>query len=126
MWSSQNLSPKATLSIGLVNLPQPSLQERLSKSIVDNQILLIGIPTILGLTLIAFILYALRQRGVPAPTPSTKEPVQTLIAEIAKLDHSFQENELDEAEYRSKRAELKQRLLQALEYEDPQTKEETS
>ena len=126
VWSSQNLSPKATLSIGLVNLPQPSLQERLSKSIVDYRILLIGIPSVLGVALIAFILFALRHRGVPAPTPSQKEPVQTLIAEIAKLDHSFQENELDQAEYRSKRAELKQQLLQALEYEDAQTKEETS
>ena len=126
VWSSQNLSPKATLSIGLVNLPQPSLQKRLSKSIVDYRILLIGIPSVLGVALIAFILFALRHRGVPALTPSTKEPVQTLIAEIAKLDHSFQENELDEAEYQSKRAELKQRLLQALEYEDAQTKEETS
>ena len=126
VWSSQNLSPKATLSIGLVNLPQPSLQERLSKSIVDYRILLIGIPSILGVALIAFILYALRHRGVPALTPSPKEPVQTLIAEIANLDHSFQENELDEAEYRNKRLELKQRLLQSLEYEEEGSKEETS
>ena len=125
VWSSQNLSPKTTLSIDLVNLPQPSLWEGLSKSLVDNRILLIGIPSILGLALTAVILYALRHRGGPAITPPQEKPAQTLIAEIAQLDNLFHGNKLDETEYRSKRAELKKRLLQALEYEDIRPKEET-
>lgn len=122
VWEARDLPARSTLFIELTNLSQPSLWQRISSGFSGGQAFRIGIPSALGLGLLVFLIYALmfrRDAPMPAPAPgpspsaSPRKAADALVAEVAQLDDLFEAEKLAEPDYRQRRAELKQRLLEA-------------
>ena len=118
VWSVPNLTSRASLSIELTGLPQPSLWQRSANAVEENHLLVIGIPALVTAALCVILLYSLRRRSKPVPATSNANP-QGLIDEIARLDNLREDGRLDESEYRQRREGLKQRLRSTIEYEEP-------
>ena len=109
---------RASLSIELTGLPQPSLWQRSVNIVEENHLLVIGIPALVTAALCVILLYSLRRRSKPVPATSNANP-QGLIDEIARLDNLREDGRVDESEYRQRREGLKQRLRSTIEYEEP-------
>ena len=122
VWAAQDLSPGSTVAMELYGLPQPSLWSRLGEGLTEGPYLRIGIPTALGLVLLALLIYAVMFRRAPsvpvspllAPNkPQFTENLSPLMEAIARLDDLYEERGIDEEGYRRRRAELKGRLLES-------------
>lgn len=116
VWSIPDLGQRTSLDIELSGLPQPSLWQRTSSIVEDNQVIVIAIPALVTITLCLILLYSLRHR---AQTTVPNSDTQLLINEIARLDNLHADGRIDESEYRQKRQALKQKLRSAIEYEQP-------
>ncbi len=117
VWSIPNLPQRAGFEIELTGLPQPSLWQRTSSAVEDYHLLVIGIPALVAAALGLILLYSLISRSTPATIANPNH--QSLINEIARLDNLYQDDRIDDAEYRQERTKLKRRLRRAIIYEDP-------
>ena len=115
VWSVPNLPQRANMTIELTGLPQPSLWQRASSAVEDNYLLVIAIPALVTVALFLILFLTLRRRMT---TPTSHSNPQALIDEIARLDNLHEDGHLDETEYRQRRDALKQKLRDALQYED--------
>ena len=117
VWSVPNLASRASLAIELSGLPQPSLWQRTTDTVEDNHLLVIGIPALVAVALCVVLIQGLRRRS--ASTPDSNASPQGLIDDIASLDNLYEDGRVEEAEYLQRRSELKRRLQNTIEYEEP-------
>ena len=127
------LEPGTRLTVTIGDLPGPSLLTRVGDGFADTDNWRVAIPSAVGAVMAVLLAYALMRRpsravatvgGQAVPFSGTAGPEeraenaalrdparQALMQEIAALDDSFQDNELPEEEYNSRREELMTRLL---------------
>ena len=117
-WEGLGFGRGQGLQLELTNLPQPSMLERLEKSLLDGAFWRIAIPCAVGAVLALLLLWGIRGRwrgvaGYPSPGDNDGDSVQVeaLVGEIASLDERYQSGDLDEAEYRLQRKELVDQVL---------------
>jgi hypothetical protein len=110
VWEAHGLTAPSTLSIDFSGLPQPTFWQRVQDGFTEGSHPYIAIPSFLGLGILALLAYALLRRQ-PQPTMSSS---QHLLEEIARLDDLFESQAIEEAHYRQRRADLKQRLAQLM------------
>ena len=120
VWEARSLEPGAVLLTELRGLPQPSLWQRTRDGFSDGQYLQVGIPSLLGLGLVALLVYALMlQRRTPVPALTSgpshgtpREDVDALLEEVAHLDNLFEEQRVPGPEYRRRGLGLKLRIVE--------------
>ena len=120
VWEGQDFTTGQGLTVELVNLPQPGRLARSLDLITGESFWHIAIPTALGMALALVLLYALvrspRAADIAVPVVRTPhanggpDPRQALIRAIAALDEEFQQGQVPEAEYQSRRARLKEQI----------------
>ncbi len=134
VWERMEIPPGQGVLLDLSNLPQPSLWQRFTGRITDVGLWLAVIPATLGATLAIALLYGAARRprtatdgqDIPAAAANpmsslTSEQRQLmltpecrrLVEQVAALDHQFQQGQLPESEYQTRRAALKKDLLAA-------------
>ena len=118
--STDSLAARAEVAVQVQGLPAPSLRVRLQRLVDRVGGSQAGIFGALGVVLVLPLLYAVyRMRGgwrrkaarmpvAPAATPDTGE---ALLLEIAQLDDDFAAGTIVEDDYRRRRADMKQRLI---------------
>ena len=121
VWEGQDFDPGQGLMVELANLPQPSLPVRLGKAVSSGTFWQTAIPATLGAALAAVLLYAgfksPRMAAVPtgvSPASTSGDPArrEAVVRALATLDERFQQGQVPEAEYRSRREQLKSRVLE--------------
>lgn len=121
-WQGQDFAPAQGLAVELTNLPQPSLAARLGRSVTGAEFWIIAIPIMLGVVLLAALLYG----GFRIRRPTTVSGLavlgqsndnsahrELLVREVAILDEKFQQGQVPDAEYQAERVQLKDRILAA-------------
>jgi hypothetical protein len=121
VWQGGDFEIGQGLVLELTNLPEPNLATRLGKSATSGALWRAAIPGAAGAVLAFLLLLGITgasRRAVPPviafPEGLSREPPHrdSLIREIAALDEGFQQGDLPEAEYRSRRDGLKDQILE--------------
>ena len=126
-YEGRDFPPGQGLQLEITGLPLPGVWDRFSNSVTGGSFWQIAIPSGLGTTLAAMLLWGLI-RGYRPDTPipqdhstlsAAPDPAERarVIRLVATLDSRFQEGNLPEAEYRAERRRL---IGQALEPEASQ------
>ena len=120
-YEGRGFPPGQGIQLEVTGLPMPEVWDRFSNSVPEGAFWLIAIPSALGATLAAMLLWGL-VRGyrpdatsddalaMPAQSADRDERARVIQA-VAALDLRFQEGDVSEAEYRSERQELIARVL---------------
>ena len=120
-YEGRGFPPGQGIQLEVTGLPMPEVWDRYSNSVTEGAFWLIAIPSALGATLAAMLLWGL-VRGyrpdatsddalaMPAKSADRDERARVIQA-VAALDLRFQEGDVSEAEYRSERQELIARVL---------------
>ena len=126
VWETRDLPPRQGVMLAISNLPQPGPLTRLAQTAANPGLWQTAIPIMLAVALAAALLYGGWRGARPAaakaaaiippsaganPLPPTRR--QDLTLAIAALDETFEQGQLDAAEYQSRRAELLSQLRQA-------------
>jgi hypothetical protein len=123
VWQVQDFAPGQGLTVELTNLPQPSLLDRLGRSVTGAGFWIIAIPVMLGVVLLTALLYGGYWHRRPAiavgpevrlPTISNSARRDALVRQVAELDERFQQGQVADAEYQAQRRRLKDRILSAV------------
>ena len=121
VWQGKDFQIGQEMVLELTNLPEPGLATRLGKSATSGALWRAAIPGAAGAVLAFLLLLGITgasRRAVPPviafPEGLSREPPHrdSLIREIAALDEGFQQGDLPEAEYRSRRDGLKDQILE--------------
>ena len=132
-WEGRNIPAPSPDNAGGVELefdglPQPGVLARTGGVLSGGSFWLAAIPSAMGAALLALLVVGLARRFrppiaydaglglAPAATPSPQRAA--IVSALAKLDESYQEGELDEADYLSQRDELVARALGEPSYAD--------
>lgn len=124
VWETRDLPPRQGVMLAISNLPQPGPLTRLAQTAADPALWQTAIPIMLAIALAAALLYGGFQKSRPTaakaaailpPSAGNMPPTrrQDLTLAIAALDETFDQGQLDAAEYQSRRAELLTQLRQA-------------
>ncbi len=120
-WEGRDFGPGQGLTLELGQLPQPGIFTRVGKSVSDERLWRIAIPSMLGVVLALLLIYA----GFKAPRSATATPATpagpgangtpteeraALVMAVATLDQQFHQGDLAEDEYRTHRIELRARI----------------
>ena len=123
-WEGRGISPGQGVELELMELPEPSLPDRIEKAVTSASLWYAILPGSLAAFLAVLLLFgALRGRidlrTVPAASGESGEDVfpgrESMIQEIADLDDRFERGELINLDYRERRQALKSRVLEATE-----------
>ena len=119
-WEQRDLSPGDDLQLTLLNLPQPDLWTRFVNAVAAATFWQVAIPSVVGIVLASLLLvgafkpsvpaFALPEATVRAEGGTTHDRAQ-LVREVADLDERFQNGEVAEADYWSRRRQLKSTIL---------------
>lgn len=126
VWETRDLPPRQGVMLAISNLPQPGPMTRLAQTAANPALWQTAIPIMLAVALAAALLYGGWRGARPSaakaaailppsagnnPLPPTRR--QDLTLAIAALDETFDQGQLDAAEYQSRRAALLTQLRQA-------------
>ncbi len=119
-WEQRNFSPGDDLQLTLLNLPQPDLGTRFVNTVAAATFWQVAIPSVVGIVLASLLLvgafkpsapgYPLPDSTVQAQGGTTHDRAQ-LVREVADLDERFQNGQVAEADYWSRRRQLKSTIL---------------
>ena len=119
-WEQRDLSPGDELQLTLLNLPQPDPWTRFVNVVVAATFWQVAIPSVVGIVLASLLLVGAFKPSVPAyPLPEATVQAQggttldraQLVREVADLDERFQNGAVAEADYWSRRRQLKSTIL---------------
>ena len=138
VWEGREIPPGRGVALELAQLPQPSLPVQMAQTLTDGNLWESAIPVMLALALAALLIYAWFRGHRPAPATAgmtatldssvdhsgadyagggVADPApagrQALVQAIARLDDSFEQGQLSEGEYQSRRAGLLEQLRPA-------------
>jgi hypothetical protein len=100
----------ASVELTFTRLPEPTTWQSLrTRARNADAYVKIGVPVAAGAILAGLLAYVFVVRS--RRRPETSENRDLLVREIASLDGRFEQGEIEEAEYLSRRAELVQRAL---------------
>ncbi len=113
-WEGRDFPPGRGLELALTGLPEPGVWTRFGNSVTDGTFWQIAIPSAVGATLAALLLWGLVQRCRPTPVHQTAGPTTgqesperaSLIQAVAELDERYQQGQVSEKEYRQQREGL--------------------
>ena len=123
VWAAADVPPSQGVTLELANLPQPGLAQRTAQAVANPGFWKVAIPSALGAALAGALVYgALRPSGLAAAGPppgSSGNGVspqrigqrERLVRQVALLDRQFEEGQMPEADYLSRRAGLKDMIL---------------
>ena len=136
VWSVGQQAEGSRIAFKIGGLPGPPFFDRLGDAFTDGPYLKLGIPSALGAVLAGLLLYTLlfRRAGkaapanrsaeaapaVPAttelhgPQATSKEKERSLMEEIARLDDLFQGGGMAGVDYRMRRRELKESVIETV------------
>ena len=118
-WEGRDFPPGRGLELALTGLPEPGVWTRFGSSVTDGTFWQVAIPSAVGATLAALLLWGLVQRYRPAPahyagwpTAGQESPERTsLVQAVAELDERYQQGQVSEEDYRQQRQRLIARVL---------------
>jgi uncharacterized membrane protein len=120
VYEGRNFAPGQGLQLEIIGLPMPGVWSRFSGSVTGGRFWQITIPSALGATLAAMLLWGVIRgyRPVtainqPDTAVQTVEPAEraAVVRAVAELDQRYQEGDIAEDEYRVQRRELMARVL---------------
>jgi len=118
-YEARDIPPGPGLQLEITGLPFPGVWTRFSNSVTGGKFWQVVIPSVLGATLAAMLLWGLLKGYKPAPGP-TGSPARTnldpaeraaVVRAVADLDQRYQEGSLPDLEHRIQRQELMARVL---------------
>jgi hypothetical protein len=133
-WESRGIGPGQGVALELMELPEPSLPERIEKKVTSASLWHAMLPGALAAFLAVLVLFGALQRRVgrrtvPAASVESGEDVfpdrESMIHEIADLDDRFERGELVDSEYRERRQALKSSILEDLEQTSEQSPDQS-
>ena len=118
-YEARDIPPGLGLQLQIAGLPLPGVWTRFSNSVTGGKFWQVAIPTALGSTLAAMLLWGLLKgyESVPEPVGSLARMTLTpseraaLVRAVADLDQRHQEGSLPDLDHRTQRRELMARLL---------------
>ncbi|MEE8466680.1 MAG: hypothetical protein V3S68_09400, partial [Dehalococcoidia bacterium] len=120
-YEGRDFPPGQGLQLEITGLPLPGVWARFSNSVTDGRFWQIAIPSALGATLAAMLLWGLIHGYRPETAHDDGSDIAAVSADpaerarviqtVAALDLRFQEGGLPEAEYQAERHELMARVL---------------
>jgi hypothetical protein len=133
-WEGRGIGPGPDqgVELELMELPEPSLMDRIEKAVTSASLWNAMLPGALVAFLAVLLLFgAFRRRGglrtVPVATGEPGEDVlpdrESMIQEIADLDDRFERGDLVDSEYRERRQALKSCILEDMEQAPERTPE---
>ena len=115
-WEGRGIPAGPGVELRLDGLPQPGVLARVGGTLSGGSFWLTAIPSAMGAVLLALLALGLFRRYRPAaaydaaPGAPEEDAGQqqraVLVSALAELDESYQDGELDEADYLNQRAEL--------------------
>ena len=119
-YEGRDFPPGQGLTLEITGLPLPGVWARFSNTVTGGGFWQITIPSALGATLAAMLLWGMIRGYRPSPAvdnaataSGTIDPAgrAVVVREVAALDQRYQEGDLPEADYRTQRQELVARIL---------------
>ena len=116
-YEGRDFPPGQGLQLEITGLPMPGVWARFSNTVTGGGFWQITIPSALGATLAAMLLWGLIRGYRPSPAietaPRTADPVEraTVVRAVAALDQRYEEGGLSETNYRTRRQELLAQVL---------------
>ncbi len=119
-YERRDFPPGQGLQLEITGLPLPGVWARFSNTVTGGGFWQITIPSALGATLAAMLLWGMTRGYRPYPTAGvrltasrTVDPAEraTVVRAVAALDQRYQEGGVPEADYRAQRRELLARAL---------------
>ena len=127
-YEGRDFPPGQGLQLEITGLPLPGVWARFSNTVTGGAFWQITIPSALGATLAAMLLWGLIRGYRPSPaggsaqftTGETVHPAEraAVVRAVAALDQRYQEGGLPEADYRAQRQELLARVLDPIKDQD--------
>jgi hypothetical protein len=123
-WEGRGISLGQGVELELMELPEPSLPDRIEKTVTSASLWHAMLPGALAAFLAVLLLFGAFQgrvglRAVPTAAGEPGEDVfpdrESMIQEIADLDDRFERDELIDSEYRERRQALKSSILEDME-----------
>ena len=119
MYEAREMAPDSEIDMVLRGLPQPSLLQGIGGLLETRGWL--AAPLVLAAVLMGLLVAGLagtRYREAAAPDETPQERLE-LVQTIAELDDQFDDDEIEEARYASRREVLKRQLLRLAWEEEP-------
>ena len=119
-YEGRDFPPGQGLQLEITGLPLPGAWARFTGTVKGGHFWQVAIPSALGATLAAMLLWGMIRGYGPAPAvgaastaPRTLTPAEraAVVRSVAVLDQRFQEGDLPKLEYRSQRTELMASVL---------------
>ena len=119
-FEARDIPPGPGLQLEITGLPLPGVWTRFSNSVTGGKFWQVAIPSALGATLAAMLLWGMIRGHSPAPALATRSPTPitvdpavraAVVLAVADLDRRYQEGSMPEIEYRVQRQELMARVL---------------
>ena len=119
-YEGRDFPPGQGLQLEITGLPMPGAWTRFTGTVSGGHFWQVAIPSALGATLAAMLLWGLLKgyrpataAGEPATAPRTLSPDEraAVVRAVAVLDQRYQEEGLPEADYRVQRKELMASVL---------------
>ena len=120
-YEGRDFPPGQGLQLEITGLPLPGAWSRFAGTVKGGHFWQVAIPSALGATLAAMLLWGVFRGYGPAPAVGgtstasrTLSPAEraAVVRSVAALDQRFQEGDLPEVEYRAQRAELMASVLE--------------
>ena len=128
-WEGREIPPGPGVELRLDGLPQPGIAARIGAELSGSNFWLTAIPSAMGVVLLGLLVLGLLRRNRPAVSagggvdgatapPYGERPERersprrsAIVSALAALDNRYEDGELDEADYLSRRSELVARAL---------------
>jgi hypothetical protein len=132
-WEGRSISPGQGVELELMALPEPSLTDRIEKTVTSASLWHVMLPGALAAFLAVLVLFSALQgrSGLGTVQEAAGEPGEdifpdreSMIQEIADLDDRFEKGELIDSEYRERRQSLKSSILEDMEQTPDRTPEQ--
>jgi hypothetical protein len=120
-YEGRDFPPGQGLQLEITGLPLPGAWSRFTGTVKGGHFWQVAIPSALGATLAAMLLWGLIRGYGPAPAAGEASTASRVLSpaeraavvhSVAALDQRYQEGDLPELEYRAQRAELMASVLE--------------